>query len=814
MIETVHQNRIQEQKAPQGDDGAQTQSLLSRILSGVLFADLLLLFFGAPLFFTTASLQGVHFDRSMFFIVLVLIALVFWIVRGAVDGRLRIARTPVDIPLMVFWATYVLATLFSIDRWHSFVGQFIDPSRGLLLLTASIILYFIVGSTQTAEKTRVLFSVFAASLGVQALWSAFVLYGGLGSLSENILRFVPVSFMDSVPSQALVLALSVPVFVTAALQMLSRQRARILRYGFLALMTGALVSNVISLAALHLYVPWVAVLVGTGFFAAYLMGNVVLAPKGWQWTGVALFLLMSTLLIIGPDLLARVPFDATSRHYVRDSWEIAKAVVSENVAFGLGPGTYMHAFSQHYPAEWNLSPNFVVRFSESPSVFIGMMIATGAVGTLAFIAALLTAIAAGLYLLMQRSGRKEKIVSLGAWSAALIFFVASTTYAISGAAVIVGTLAIILAVSLVLRESDVQKRFIAVSLRAKPQYALASSFVLMASGLGAIFLFVFITKMIVADFYAGNALRDAEMERNTRIELLGKSLELNGREGRYYMYVGTEIFENARELLLMPEESRDMATAQQLLQGSLQALKQGRDLLPGNVLAQELVAQAYEAISLHAKDGPAEGRGQYMRAIYLEPSNPVYHVKIAQLALLEAGRIEDEGQRNDLLGDAEKHLNQALELNPVLSVAYHEMGIIHEIRGDVDESVTFFERAVQFGRDIQSALSLARAYKMRGEEGDIQRAERVLEQIIGVNDKEVNARLGLAEIYEDTGRLAESISAYEEARDLLPETAENAREQINTLIDAVRRGSVSENRDDAFQDGGVEEKTSQEEGSR
>lgn len=768
----------------------QQKTLVAKILRKVLFADLFLIFLGTPIFFSAATLQGVSFDRIMFLVILVLVAFAVWVILGAYEGKLRIERTPIDIALVVFWVAYLLATIFSVDRWHSFVGQFVDPSRGFLVLTACIFLYYIVGSTQTKSGLRRLFGALAAAFSVYAVWGAFVLYGGLSLFPEGALKYLPIILSDSFPSQAFIAAVGMPVLATVILLFLApggRVWARRIGASLSAL---AFLANIAVLAALHVFVPWIALLIGTGFFAAYLMGNIIKAPKGWQWVGAATFLVTVMLLMLGPGMLARISQNnGPSRHYVRDAWEITKSVVPKHAVFGVGPGMYGYAFSQYYPAQWNLSPNLTTRFSRSPDVFLGILVTTGAVGALALVVLLVLTVGSGLYFLTRKSG-ESKLASLGAWSAAVTVIAISVSFSLRGTMFVTGALTGILAMALVLRESALQREAITVSLRTKPQYALASSFAFMVAGVGVVFMFVFIAKVIAADLYAGHAVRAADMSREDRAALFGKAIGLNKREGYYYLYMGSEFFAKAYEMLLEPQESRDINAVQQTLRTALQFLGLGRDMLPGNVNAQILLAQAYEVLSPYAQDAPAAGRAAYVRASDLEPNNPLYHVKTAELAIFEAQNTEDEQQKKTLLDEAKKRLDRALELDAAHATAYDDLGRLYEIEGNLDEAVSSFEKAVQYGRDIQSALDLARVYQLRGNDDDLKRAENVLTQVIGVNNKEINAHLGLAGLYQRTGRPGEAIDEYGKAKDLLPDNAQNARGQIDDLIAKLKQGSV------------------------
>jgi len=63
------------------------------------------LFFGLPLFFSGVTFQGLAFDKQMYFYFWIILALVFWVIKGIILGEMKIRRTPLDIPIIIFLLT-------------------------------------------------------------------------------------------------------------------------------------------------------------------------------------------------------------------------------------------------------------------------------------------------------------------------------------------------------------------------------------------------------------------------------------------------------------------------------------------------------------------------------------------------------------------------------------------------------------------------------------------------------------------------------------------------------------------------------------
>src|SRR3989304_1804396 len=118
----------------------------------IVSVSLIALFFGLPIFFTGVTFQGIAFEKQIYFYFWLLIGIVAWASKGVITGEMRIRRTPLDIPIGLFWLFYVLAAFFSVDRWHSFFGFFGDPSRGVISVTALVFGYYFLLSHFTLKR--------------------------------------------------------------------------------------------------------------------------------------------------------------------------------------------------------------------------------------------------------------------------------------------------------------------------------------------------------------------------------------------------------------------------------------------------------------------------------------------------------------------------------------------------------------------------------------------------------------------------------------------------------------------------------------
>ncbi|MFZ2881763.1 MAG: hypothetical protein WA019_01695, partial [Candidatus Moraniibacteriota bacterium] len=130
------------------------EKFIAKVFDKIIGFSMLMLFFGFPLYFTNLTLQGIIFEKQMFFYFWLLLGLVFWIAKSVVNGEMNVRKTPLDIPILGFWLAYIIATIFSVDRWHSFWGAFLDPSKGFVGISACIIAYYFIFSNFNLKRLK------------------------------------------------------------------------------------------------------------------------------------------------------------------------------------------------------------------------------------------------------------------------------------------------------------------------------------------------------------------------------------------------------------------------------------------------------------------------------------------------------------------------------------------------------------------------------------------------------------------------------------------------------------------------------------
>lgn len=780
-----------------GGNSSARASWTAKFLDGVATTSLFMIFFGFPLFFLSLTLQGIVFEKQIYFYFWLLLGLVGWVSRAIVTGELRIRHTPLDIPLLLFWATVGISCFFSVDKWHSLWGFFGDPSRGFLNVTALTLAYFFIASHVNLRRFQLLLGAILLSGFLVALWTTLAFFG-IRFLPEALLKYAPLSLFGTMKSLTLFFGMILPLFLLGVVALFQwfKEKNWAFWVGITMLSLGILLDLYILLAV-YAFSPWLAVLVGVSFFLIYVLAQVVRLGDRFNWMPMALFVLVLIFLMMGNQgntflskkttILPEVALDQSS------SWTIAKEALKERLIVGSGPATFGYNFSLYKPDSLNkgLQNNF--RFSQSGNLFLEMLATVGVVGGFFFLILLLVFLGAGLFGL-SREKERNKIFSLGIWAAAIVFVVAIFRMPIEGPMFVYGFLLLSLAVPVLLEESGQGNDFLRLSLKASPKFALALAFIFMVVSASVAFLFAFIGKAFLADIRAGQASRMAASEVNdAALGSMARSLSLMPYEGRYYAALGQMYMSVVNKEAAKPEGERNLDIIKTTVERSaIPLVDEATKRMPNDVLVYEISGQVYENVSLLSGSNPdvlARTGAVYRRALELEPKNPNFYVKLGLINRVLANRDDKKSVRTDLLNEAKQYFTTALEKKPDFISGYLNRGLTEEALGDIDASVKDLKSALSIGPDADVSFHLARILQTRGTADDLSQAEKVSLDALKRDDKNVKILLNLGFVYEREKNNDKAIETYKKLLDIFKgDQYADARKQVNTIIDNVTSG--------------------------
>src|SRR3989344_2958539 len=152
------------------------EQFLSPVIMAIRFGIVGLAFL-TPLFFLPVTREFYQFNKQVLVVGVAAILLVLWGVRMGIEGKMRIVRTPLDIPLLLFALVFILATVFSVDRYISIAGFYPRFHGGLVSALSYIVIYFVTVSNLDKQSRDWTVWAFIASSTILALASIAHFFG-------------------------------------------------------------------------------------------------------------------------------------------------------------------------------------------------------------------------------------------------------------------------------------------------------------------------------------------------------------------------------------------------------------------------------------------------------------------------------------------------------------------------------------------------------------------------------------------------------------------------------------------------------------
>lgn len=762
-----------------------------KFLDGIITASLGLIFFSIPLFFTGFSLQGIIFEKQILFYFLILLGLVAWVSKGVIVGEMKIVRTPLDIPLLLFWAINGMGILFSVDKWHSFWGSFGDPSRGFMSLTALVIAYYLIVSHFSKKRFFIFIASLVASNFLLVVWSLINIMGP-EIISKKILQFIPLSPFGSLTGLGIFLSAILPLAAMLCFHAFSEDNLIFLKKWqkifVSAFLLVTLILNLFALLILYSYVFWFGVLAGVCFFLIYVLAQIVRPSSKATWIPMFVFVAILAILMVGKNSISRSNLPIEARPSYQLSLDITKNALKDSFLIGSGPATYGYAFSLHRPQDFNENSYYSLRFSQGSGLFFESLPTIGIIGTFFLVLLVLTFLSIGIYLLSINKNQ-NKMYSLGIFSASLIALLSVLVTKVEGSVLIISFLLIALSVGMLLLESNTEKKFLNLSFKASPKYALSLAFVFMVVSAGVIFLFFFLGKIYFADMQAGLAMREMSVDSEKSIKKIERAVYLNSLESRYCTLLGQRFMLLANSEAKKAENERDLGRIQSYLNNSITFANIAKNMSGRDVVAIEALAQIYENSGFFVMDSFKFAEENYKRALELEPHNPLFSVKLGQIKLAQASTEQNPDESKKKIGEAAELFQKAIDEKKNLAVAYYELALSKEALGDLDGAIKMIEQAVILeSGNINYIFNVARIRQNRGNEDDLKIAETIYKNIIEKNENDINASFNLGLLYEKTKKTSEASEQYKKVLTNIPKDSEEVKTRIEKMISNIANG--------------------------
>ena len=389
---------------------------MKNLYNGVIKYSLYLLVFLLPLFFLPFSYEAFEFNKLYLLVFLAGIAFLAWMAKMVfLDKELRIKRTILDIPILIFLTVMILSAVFSVDKISSLFGSYGRFSDGLIGLLSMGVLYFLITNNlevgaKTDSKSQALNSkqipnpkrrsskllkvdsllkIFLCSsffVILTAYFSIFGIWQGITTLGVAI----PSAMLAENFNPAAGFSEGLSVFLAAAavllVGMLLNAKLKVKSEEFKSLNYWALLAASLGLLLLIDFISaWIILGLSLLLFVIFVLRKKMLGEK------INILLLPIGLILISIFFSF---FNLPTSQYTnlsketflsqRASFEISYEAAKENPILGSGIGTFFYDFSKFRPVDFNQTVFWQFRFDRAGSYILELLATGGILGILAY----------------------------------------------------------------------------------------------------------------------------------------------------------------------------------------------------------------------------------------------------------------------------------------------------------------------------------------------------------------------------------------------------------------------------------------------
>lgn len=797
-----------------------------RAIRGLIYA----LAFFLPLVVTPWTFERLEFSKQMLLFVLTASALIAWIMKVIISRSWRFVQTPLDLPIGVFGALYLLAALFSVDRIASFLGFYGSFSGNFFQLLFLILFYYVViNNFQTLRQLRFLFSIFFFSVFLALLYvllqfsGVFVLRLSFAQ-AESFNTIGGLLTVSLFAAFALVLALALP----STHSWFRVPGGRVWRIG-------AMIAAVVVLLTVNFVYAWAALLVGViVYMVAQVAFSKVLVMKNFITPLVFLILIISFLVVqfIFPYINLRSILNFNLPREVRLDYTTAQpviiGVIRDRPILGEGPNTFSYAFSRYRAQDFNLTPFWNVRFDKGPSEAAEYLVGSGILGFLAFEILSAGFLFYGALFLWRRRDSVGWPLAAGLYSAfaamwfAHWFFFFNVVMSFSFWLTMAGFMAVSR-----LSQGDRVKvssfSFGDAPRRAVSMISVASfAFVMIV-----VFLF-FASSVYAADIFFRRGLAESNDAKTYDLAQANfeRAIRLNQFRPDYFLTYGEFLFLRINQEL--SQRSPNPVLVQKWLATSIEISRAAINLSPDNWTGWERLANLYSSARPLVAGVDKFIIDSLQTATEKDPKNPILFAELGQVYRLAAQQIDpsilgrgadtdadglsdeqekvlgsdpanpDSNGNNVLDGNetvaglnpagtgalpsgflaqylksnpesllkAEQAFQKAIALKADYAAAYYQLALTYEQQKKLPAAAEVLEKAL--ARFPNDVGMKFELGVIYFNVGQTEQAARQFQEVVALDPNNVNARFSLALSHEKLGRLSLALVEYRKLLELLP----------------------------------------------
>ncbi|MEK7558020.1 MAG: hypothetical protein AAB530_02315 [Patescibacteria group bacterium] len=689
----------------------------TNVLDVIIGSILMLIFFLCPLFFTGLTAQAVGFEKMTLFYFLVLLGVVVWVTKGVIGGELNFKRTPLDIPILALFVTFIISTILSVNSQISLVGSYENSAKSLIAVIIYILFYYLLVNNIDIKRIKLIFWSLIASASLVAIYSLLQIFG-LFILPFAFTKFANFNPLGTVGGLTTFLTIVLPLFIVSATQLKEIHpnfKNKICCNIVKAILIIFSLVSLCVLAMLNGFTFWSAAIVGSVIVLMFFLSKVVKIANSNIIIPVIVFALLIIFLVLGNFNIVNLNLPTEvglSRLY---SWQIAKSSIVKDPFFGSGPSTFDYSFSHYKNFNFNNSPLWNVRFDSSAGILFELIATVGSLGTLAFILIVLIALSISFISLIKNSTIKNNAGDLQSILLALFASFVSTIilaslFSLSSSLILISVIIATLTISVSIATYPEKFQNISLTFRASPKYALALAAIFLTISAGVVILFTMGIKTYLADVYAMKSTKVTDLDQ--KINYLSKSVQLAPYRDIYYINLANNYMAKANQEVAGGKNQSIMETA---LTSAIDNGKKAVEIAPNNVANIEALALIYENASFYTRGAWEWAENLYKKTVELEPNSPVPYLRMALINMARANAETDKSEQANYINEAIKKYDEAIAKKNDFDAAYYGKGIAYEKLGKLDDAIEQLKKAVIMTKsNVNYRFELGRMFFNRG----------------------------------------------------------------------------------------------------
>jgi len=695
----------------------QEKSFILRACDFITKYSIYTLLFLIPIFFLPWTTDVLDFNKQALLILLVFVSLFATMLKILISGKFEINKSPINIVVGILFLVYLLATIFSMNRYGSFWGWPQPSSESLLSLTGFLIVYFLVGNIFTKKNiftSIVIISISALIAGIIGIFQLF----GLFIVPFSFAKSISFNTIGSVGSLGFFAAILIPL--TMMMLIVSKKWWKILFSAELILFT-------LILFAVDYSVVWWVVLISLAVVMAFGMMKRNLFDG--RWMALPMFFLAISLFFI--LLNPQIPWITQKANEIflsqKASLNISLQTIKERPIFGSGPGTFAYDFSKFKDPSFSQSSLWNITFNQAASRVLDSLASVGILGFIALLAFLALPLFYGVKFLISdknfdsNASQKDssgvyRILTFGIFATLAAQVI---TYFLYSSNIVFNFLNFFMIAALV-----------GLITQGKTEYELKpSSLTTLIVTFVFTLVFIFGFGLLILDgqrylaetnYYQGLSAYQSGQKANG-LQKLESAASLNPELDLYFRQLSQAYLLGLQDELQSTKSSaqgtvsdQEKTKIQNLVSNSINAGKIATDLNPEDVNNWSSRGYVYQNLISVSSDAQTWAISSYDSALKLDPADPSLFFQEGSVYLSSALNLssDQKDQKNQLLTKAQGQLEKAVALNPSYSDALYSLGIVYDSLGQKDKAINAFTQLQQLNptnTDIPKILANLKA---------------------------------------------------------------------------------------------------------